>query len=348
MKKIITAIFGVMLFCGTIFAGTAEVAPEGAHLLTFLYSPFPYSHAWDNDRNKHQIGYDMINMANSLFGAEVIDGSYEADYWFYTLGYIWGITPRLTFNAKLPYFHSVVNQKVNISAPNEQMTSMIQGALESMDVRTEKLNGDGWGDLDVWLLYQYLNHEKWKISAGIGYRSQITATSFGKNTEKLNVGTQEQDDILFNHNIDFKPFSFLGFNYELEFNEPLQGSKHTFVPNIGGKTVSYKPGWQITHEFELKSYWWNDRVTLGYGYWYRNEGKATTGGVQEEYDHDYAWDKIVISYSGINDYRKKILPFPFLIDFTYWHLIKARNTRAYFGSYWEIQLTMPIYMAKDK
>ncbi len=107
--------------------------------------------------------------------------------------------------------------------------------------------------------------------------------------------------------------------------------------------VRHTPGRYMTHELELKTYWLGRRLTATVGAWYREESASTTDGVRNATGKDYLWDKVVLGYDGMTDYENGLLPIPFFAELRYWHLERARNTRAYSDSYWETWFVLPLW-----
>ncbi len=273
-------VFFCMLFSLKLFAGTAEVMPARTGLGALLYAPFQYRKAWDADRNSHPIGYDAIRDVNALLGAELVGGRYEADYDTFLFEILAGITDSTTLHVQLPWFQSEVRQRVDVFAP-PPMEGMIRQQLDGMGFRSETLKGDGFGDLHFWVLHQYLRHPRFgNYTLGLGWRTPVLARNFDENTEKLNVSTREAETALLNHNVDLPLSERLLLNYRLEYQHPFEGDRDVFAPGVGPVNLTWTPGWQLTHELELKSYWIDSRVSASFGLWYRDEGADTLDGIK--------------------------------------------------------------------
>lgn len=342
MKKILW-MTGVLLFAGSWgWAGTAEVLPGGTGLGGVYFSSFPYQTAWDGDGRRQAVGTQEIQQVNAMLGAEVVGGAYRADYDYFTFDVLAGVTDRTTVRVQLPYFRSEVNQRVDVFAP-PPVDAAIRAQLEAMDFRTERLEGDGWGDVMVWVYHQYYRSEAGvKLLAGAGWRSPVTATRFAQNTEKLNVGTLEAETLLLTHNADVRLAEYLLLNYRLEVQVPFEGDQDVFVPGAGVVNVPQTPGWQVTHDVELKTEWLERRVTVSGGVWYREEGADEVNGVRGG-DKDALWYTAALGYSGMKDYEEGRLKIPVFAEVRYWYLEEARNFRAYYDSYWEFWVALPLW-----
>lgn len=325
-----------------LFGGTAEVAPQGVGLGSLMYTPFRYTRAWDDDRNDKPIAADLVDQVNAFLGAPLVDGTYTARYEFWTLGLTAGMTERTTVQWLLPWYRSQVRQRIQVAAPPPQ-DQEIRAFLASQDLVDGIFESEGFGDFQLWVFHQYVHHPAVLMTAGVGWRSPLLAELEGSDTEKLNVGTREAETLLLNHNIDWRLHERVTLNYRIELQYPFEGRREIFVPGQGAVRVDHTPGWYLTHELEAKTHWFSRRVTAAYATWYRREGKSEVGGIRDAGERDYLWHKLSLSYSGVPDYEAGRLPFPFLVDVIYWDLIEARNTRAYFDSHWEFQVTVPLW-----
>lgn len=326
----------------SIHAGSASVVPDGVVVGAVLHAPFEYRNAWDNDRRARPIGADLVDQINASLGGAFVGGSYEADYDLSIIDLYAGLTARTTVHLQLPFFRSEVRQRVDVFAP-PPLDQAIRRQLEAMGLRDETLTGEGLGDVQAWLYHQYYETPRLTLTAGAGWRTHAFATDFSHNTEKLNVGTRESEAALFNHvaNYTLLPNADLKYRFELQY--PWEGSRDIFRPGVGVVGVRHTPGRYMTHELELKTYWLGRRLTAGCGAWYREESASRTDGVRDETGKDYLWGKVALGYDGMTDYENGVLPIPLFIELRYWHLERARNTRAYADSYWEIWVALPLW-----
>jgi hypothetical protein len=343
VMKSAMCLFGIL--CGSLAllrAGTAEVLPARTGVGGLLYSSFPYRTAWDGDGSRQNIGTTEIQQFNAMLGADLVGGSYQADYDFFTFDLMAGLTDRTTLRMQLPYFESEVRQRVDVYAP-QPMEGMIRSQLDAMDFRTETLTGDGWGDVNIWIYHQYFSQpERLKLMAGLGWRTPAIASRFSQNTEKLNVGTREAETALFTHNADLRLTDALLLNHRLEYQHPFEGDKDVFVPGIGVVNLPYTPGWQLTQQVELITEWFERRVHLSAGVWYRDEGADEVDGNRSGCK-DALWFTGALGYNGLKDYEDGVLPLPVFTELRYWYLEEARNFRAYYDSYWEFWIAVPLW-----
>ncbi len=334
------SVFLIVTF--SVLGDSAQVVPEGVAVGAFLYAPFEYRDGWDNQRHSRPIGADLVDQINASMGGEFVGGRYEGDYEFFIFDLYAGLTPQITFHLQLPYFWSDVRQRVDVLAP-PPFDQPIRDQLDAMGFRDESLEGDGWGDAQVWLYYQYHETPRWIFTAGAGWRTQAIASDFSYQTEKLNVGTRESEAALLNHRVDFELMPHASVNYRFELQYPLEGSREVFRPGVGVVGVDHTPGRYMTHEMELKTHWIDRRLTAAVGAWYREESASRVDGVRESTGKDYLWGKAVLGYDGMTDYQNGVFPIPFFVELRYWYLDQARNTRAYSDSYWEIWFAIPLW-----
>jgi hypothetical protein len=340
------------IFCSFAWGPLAQsqTVPEGVIVGAVLYSPFEYRRAWDENRQPFPIGGDLIQQFNTALNAAFgpppgdhwVGGSYQADYEFFTFDLYAGLTQRSTFHFQIPYYRSQVRQRVDIFAP-PPLAGVINSQLEALDIRDETLNGSGFGDAHLWLYHQYANTDRWKLTAGIGWRTALLANTYAQNTEKLNVGTRESEALLLNHVTNVGLLPNLRLNYRLELQVPFAGKRDIFQPGVGVVNVSHTPGRYLTHELEARSDWFNERFIATFGVWYRDESRSKIGGVRDTTGKDYLWHKYAVAYSGMTDYEKGTLPIPFYVELRYWDMKRARNTRAYADSYWEVWFALPLW-----
>ncbi len=338
------------LFAGAYYS-QSQTVPEGVLVGAVLYSPFEYRRAWDENRQSFPIGADLIQQFNTGLNATLgpnpagglwVDGSYEADYHFFTFDLYAGLSDRTTFHFQIPYFRSQVRQRVAIFAP-PPLAGVIEAQLEALDIRDETLNARGWGDAHLWLYHNYIDSDHWRLTAGLGWRSALLASTYRQNTEKLNVGTRESEALLLNHYSQFQILNNLRMNYRFELQAFLPGKRDAFQPGLGVVNVKHRPGHYLTHELDAEATWFSDRISTKFGIWYRDEGRSRIDGVRDATGKDYLWHKYALAYSGLTDYNLGKLPLPFFVELRYWDLKRARNTRAYADSYWELWLAVPLW-----
>jgi len=324
------------------WAGSTQVVPEGVAVGAFLYAPFEYRNAWDNNRRTRPIGADLVDQINAALGGDFVRGSYAADYEFFVFDFYAGLTARTTLHLQIPYFRSEVRQRVAVLAP-PPYERPIRDRLAAIGFRDETLRGDGWGDAHVWLDHQYHATPRWAASVGLGWRTQELSTDFSHNTEKLNVGSRASEAALVNHVVDFELLPNTKLNYRLELQYPFASHRDIFRSGEGVVNVRHTPGRYLTHELELKTHWLARRLTAAIGAWYREESAAESDGIRAASGKDYLWGKAVLGYDGIADYTQGVIPIPFFIELRYWHLERARNTMAYSESYWEFWFALPLW-----
>lgn len=341
MKKHIQVILtGLILLSQHAFS--AEALPAGTGFGGLYYSDFSYRTAWDGERNRLAIGTREIAEVNAMLGADLVGGRYRADYQYFTLDLLAGLSDQTTVRLQIPYFRSEVRQRVDVFAP-PPAEGMIRAQLEALDFRTETLRGNGWGDLHLWLYHRYFSaQESLELIAGAGWRSPVTATRFGRNTEKLNVATREAETLLLTHQLRY-PFSdVLSFQYRLEYQHPFEGDQDVFVPGTGVVNVPYTPGWWLTHQADLTLRFFDERMTASAGIWYRDEGSDTTMGVRSG-SRDALWYTGAVGYNGMKDFEEERLVLPVFAEVRYWYLQEARNFQAYYDSYWEFWVGLPLW-----
>ncbi len=316
--------------------------PDGVGVGGVLFAPFSYRRAWDNNRNPHPIGADQIDAVNTWLGAPLVDGTYQADYTVVAFDLYAGLTPRLTFHLQLPYFRAEVRQRIDILAPPAE-SAVLREQLQALGFNDETLKDGGWGDLQGWLLYHYLDDDQWTLTIGTGWRTALFASDFSHQTERLNVVTRESEAALLKHLANVELFPGLTLAHQIELQYPLEGHRDVFQPGAGVRRVRHTPGRYLTHELEVRAQALGGRVTAAAGVWYREEHASRSAGRREATGRDYLWWKAVLGYNGMADYENGILPIPFVFEIRHWHLESARNTRAYSDSYWEFWLAFPLW-----
>lgn len=156
------------------------------------------------------------------------------------------------------------------------------------------------------------------------------------------MGTLEAETLLLTHMADFRISENLVLNYRLEYQNPFEGDRDVFAPGTGVVNLPYTPGWQLTHDLELTAAAFDGRITLSGGVWYPDEGADKLGGVRSG-SKDALWYTGAVGYNGLKDYEGGRLVLPVFAEARYWYLQEASNYRAYYDSYWEFWLALPLW-----